>query len=84
MESFLSVILKIYRDALNQCYGKYGCFSLKYPWYSSHRIVNLFPKSVKEINANFYLFTRKNRRSRQELFIDDLDSIEQSDFNSEK
>ena len=29
---------------MTKCYGKYGCMSLKHPWYSSHRVVNLFPK----------------------------------------
>ena len=71
-------------DPMERCYGKYGCFSLKYPWYSSHRVVNLFPKSEREIDVNYFLFTRSNRRSRQELFNDDLDSIEKSDFDPEK
>ena len=71
-------------DPMERCYGKYGCFSLKYPWYSSHRVVNLFPKSEREIDVNYFLFTRSNRRSRQVLFNDDLDSIEKSDFDPEK
>ena len=71
-------------DPLTKCYGKYGCFTLKYPWYSSHRVVNLFPKNSNELGVNIYLFTRKNRRSRQELFIDDLHSIQNSFLDSKK
>jgi hypothetical protein len=68
-------------DFLQKCYGKYGCFSVKYPWYSSHRVVNLFPKSAKEIQPNFFLYTRQNRRKRQELFEDDPNSLHNSFFD---
>lgn len=71
-------------DPLTKCYGKYGCISLKYPWYSSHRVVNLFPKSAQEIEVNFFLYTKHNRRKRQELFEDDKNSIAKSHFNATK
>ena len=69
---------------MKKCYGKYGCMSLKYPWYSSHRVVNLFPKGPKEIDVNFFLYTRENKRKRQELFEDDVKSVQKSYFDSKK
>ena len=71
-------------DPFTKCYGKYGCYSLKYPWYSSHRVVNLFPKSATDIEVNFFLYTRQNRRKRQELFEDDVSSIKKSNFDAKK
>lgn len=41
----LSCSLK--RDGfLKTCHGKYGCFSVDYPWFSSHRVVNALPRQV--------------------------------------
>ncbi len=71
-------------DPLTKCFGKYGCFSVKYPWYSSHRVVNLFPKSAREIEADIFLYTRKNRRKPQQLYEDDEDSILGSHFSSKR
>ena len=71
-------------DPFTKCYGKYGCYSLKYPWYSSHRVVNLFPKSATDIEVNFFLYTRQNRRKRKELFEDDVSSIKKSHFDAKK
>ena len=71
-------------DPWTRCYGKYGCLDLKYPWYSSHRVVNLFPKSAQEIEVNFYIYTWRNKRQRQELFTDDEASVQKSNFDSNK
>ncbi len=34
-------------DLLNVCYGRFGCFSLDYPWVSARRLINMVPKSPK-------------------------------------
>ena len=41
----LTVSSKVNRSSLlSVCHGKYGCFSIDYPWFSSHRVVNAFPR----------------------------------------
>ena len=40
-----TVSSKVNRSSLlSVCHGKYGCFSIDYPWFSSHRVVNAFPR----------------------------------------
>ena len=46
------------KDLLRVCYGKYGCFSIDYPWTSSHRVISLFPESPREVKPYFFLYTR--------------------------
>ena len=82
--TFVKPVTNFRLDPFTKCYGKYGCYSLKYPWYSSHRVVNLFPKSDTEIDVNFYLYTRENRRKRQEIFEEDVDSVRNSHFDAKK
>ncbi len=46
------------RDLLRVCYGKYGCFSVDWPWFNTYRVLNLIPKNPKAIRPKFHLYTR--------------------------
>ena len=68
-------------DLLRQCYGRYGCFSVDAPWFSSHRIVNMFPKGPDKIWPRFFLYTRRNWRRGQPLAEGSLALLRRSDFD---
>lgn len=72
------------KSLLRQCYGKYGCFSVDYPWWSSHRIMNLFPESPREIRPYFFLYTRRNPNSMQLLSDGNHHALRGSNFDSRK
>ncbi|KAF7274634.1 pancreatic triacylglycerol lipase-like [Rhynchophorus ferrugineus] len=46
-----------------KCYGIYGCFELSPPWTSENRPVSLFPNNLRDIEPNYFLYTRSNRES---------------------
>lgn len=72
------------RRILQQCFGKYGCFSVDHPWFSSHRPLSFFPKSPKVMNAYFFLYTRHNPIHLHLLKIDNVPSVQMSHFDPTK
>ena len=50
---------KARRDLLRVCYGRYGCFSLDWPWFSSRRVINSIPKSPRAIRPRFIVYARE-------------------------
>ena len=72
------------KDLLQQCYGKYGCFSIDYPWFSSHRVVQMLPKGPLQIWPEFHLFSRRNPFQHQKLSEGNFELLQKSFFDPTK
>ena len=67
-----------------KCYGVFGCFRIDGPWTSSHRPLNLFPKSKDELIPGFWLYTRRNKKQYQDLRLGYTASIKSSNIDPTK
>ena len=73
------------QDRLFQrCYGVFGCFRIDGPWTSSHRPLNLFPKSADEVVPGFWLYTRRNKEQYQDLKLGYPTSVTNSNIDPTK
>ena len=71
-------------DLLRVCYGKYGCFSIDYPWFSTHRLINMIPKGPDAIWPNFLLYRQPELKRYHVLVDGDLNRLRRSPFDRNK
>ena len=68
----------------SQCYGKYGCYTIDYPYMNSHRVVNAYPRSPEEIRPQFKLYTRLNLKKATYLYEGSTLSVVRSHFDASR
>ena len=74
----------ILSSMLTKCYGKYGCYKLLYPFWNSHRVINMFPRPPEQVRPDFLLYTRKNTKHPTLLYENEHLSVMGSNYDSNK
>ena len=67
-----------------KCYGKYGCYKLLYPFWNSHRVLNMFPRPPETVRPDFLLYTRTNPKHPTLLYEGHHKSVIHSNFDPNK
>ena len=82
--SFLNIKSNTSLAGSRICYGNLGCFDTGPPFWSLRRPLSVLPQRPEKINTRFFLFTRSNVNTKQQLIYKDKRSIKSSSFLGRK